>query len=218
MNSLFSLDSKIVQFFSRVAELMLLNLLWLVTCLPIITIGAANTAMYKATFSLIRDEGSSVFTIYFRSFITNFRQSTAIFFIMLLLTVLLVADAWVIFAGLLPYASFQYALLLVPGVVILFMGCYVHPLIAMFENTTRQMLKNAFLLSFANLPVTITVAVLNLLPLLILYFHTAAFLAAGVIWVMLGFSTIAYVNSIFLNRIFNQLMETDPSSEDMSID
>ena len=80
------------------------------------------------------------------------------------------------------------------------------------------MLKNAFLLSFANLPVTITVAVMNLLPLLILYFHTAAFLAAGVIWVMLGFSTIAYVNSLFLNRIFNQLMETGPSSENMSID
>lgn len=218
MNSLFSLDSKVVQFFSRVAELILLNLLWLVSCLPVITIGAANTALYKATFSLIRDEGSSVFTTYFRSFIANFRQSTVIFFILLLPIVLLVVDALAISTGLLPHTFVQYALLLIPGVVILFTTCYVHPLISMFENTTGQILKNAFLLSFANIPVTITVAVLNLLPLLILYFHTAAFLAAGVIWVMLGFSTIAYANSFFLNRIFSQLIKMDSSSENPAIE
>ena len=46
MNRLFSLDGKLFHILSRIADLILLNVLWLLSSLPIITIGASTTALY----------------------------------------------------------------------------------------------------------------------------------------------------------------------------
>ena len=50
--SFFSLDSKFMQALSRIADLILLNLVFLVTCIPIFTIGAASAALYSVAFRL----------------------------------------------------------------------------------------------------------------------------------------------------------------------
>ena len=55
-----------------------LNLLWLVCCIPVFTAGAATTAVYYVTLKLVRDEDDSTIKSFFRSFIQNFKQATAI--------------------------------------------------------------------------------------------------------------------------------------------
>ena len=85
MGSFFSPDSKFMQTMSRLADLVVLNLLFLVSCVPLFTIGAASTAMYTVCFQLGTEKESGIFRTYFRSFRENFKQSTILFLILALL-------------------------------------------------------------------------------------------------------------------------------------
>ena len=84
MGGFFSLDSKFMQAMSRVADLIILNVIYLVTCLPVVTIGAAGTAMYTVCFRLGTDREGSLVKGYFRAFRDEFRQATLIWLFLLL--------------------------------------------------------------------------------------------------------------------------------------
>ena len=53
--SFFSLDSKFSQIMGRVFDLMMLNIIFLIMCIPIVTIGANFTAMYYVTLKMIKN-------------------------------------------------------------------------------------------------------------------------------------------------------------------
>ena len=78
MNRLFSLDGKLFHILSRIADLILLNVLWLLSSLPIITIGASTTALYYVMLKIVKNEDSYIIRSFFHSFFQNIRQSTII--------------------------------------------------------------------------------------------------------------------------------------------
>ena len=84
MGGFFSLDSKFMQAMSRVADLIILNVIYLVTCLPVVTIGAASTALYTVCFRLGTAREGSLVKGYFRAFRDEFRQATLIWLFLLL--------------------------------------------------------------------------------------------------------------------------------------
>ena len=98
--SFFSLDSKFSQIMGRVFDLMMLNIIFLIMCIPIVTIGANFTAMYYVTLKMIKNEETYIFRTYWKSFRENFKQATAIWLILLavlivlILDLLLVMNAW----------------------------------------------------------------------------------------------------------------------------
>ena len=81
--SFFSLDSKFSQIMGRVFDLMMLNIIFLIMCIPIVTIGANFTAMYYVTLKMIKNEETYIFRTYWKSFRENFKQATAIWLILL---------------------------------------------------------------------------------------------------------------------------------------
>ena len=83
MNRIFNMDNKFFVFMGRVADLIILNLVCLVCCIPIITIGASLTALYYVTLKMVRNEESYIIKSFFKSFRENFKQSTIINVIML---------------------------------------------------------------------------------------------------------------------------------------
>ena len=92
MGKLFDLDSPLMRVLSKMADLMILNLLMIVLCLPIVTAGAAFTAMHYVLLKMVRDEDSYLLKSFFKSFKLNFRQATIIWAIMLGITVLFIGD------------------------------------------------------------------------------------------------------------------------------
>ena len=76
MNSLFNIDSPIMTFLSRVADLVILNILYVVCCLPIFTIGAATSALYYQVMKMSKNEESYAFRGNFKAFKDNFRKAT----------------------------------------------------------------------------------------------------------------------------------------------
>ena len=82
MSSLFNMDSPIMRFLSRVCDIMILNILCIVFCIPIITAGASVTAMYTVTLKMVRGEESYIFKGFLKAFKENFKQSTIIWLMM----------------------------------------------------------------------------------------------------------------------------------------
>ena len=208
MRFLFDSDSWFMQLVSRFSSLVVLNLVFLCTCIPLFTIGAALTALYDVVFRMDTDrEGRSVST-YFRSFSANFRQSTPIWLLFLLFIAASCGNS-VIFSNI---GGIPGQILFVGSVVILvnillILG-YVFPLLSQFDNSTGQTLKNALLLSIANLPRTLVIAVINCFPWVLMVMNLYAFIQVSFLWLALYFAAAAYFNSRVLMKVFQPLKET----------
>ena len=92
MNRFFNMDNKFFVFMGRVADLILLNILCILCCIPIVTAGASITALYYVTLKMARDEESYIIRSFFRSFKQNFKQATIINVILLLTGAVLFID------------------------------------------------------------------------------------------------------------------------------
>ncbi len=206
MQFLFSPDSKIMQFLGRLYDIAVLNLLFLVTCVPLVTIGAASTALYSVVFAMDTDREGGILSTYFRSFRRNFWQSTVIFLALALfggascMNVLIFSRM----SGGIGVALSGLALLIL--LVIAQTSAMVFPLVSQFQNTTMAMVKNAFLLSLANLPRAMLAAVVNGIPMLLVLLSPYLFLQLGGLWMFLYFGATAYFLSRVLKKVFDPLI------------
>jgi uncharacterized membrane protein YesL len=202
MKELFNLNSPWVQRFAMLTNLVCLNLLWLVCCIPVFTAGAATSALYHTVFLYHNKEDDAVLRPFFRAFRANFKQSTLLFLPLLAALVLVVFDL----VYLASYGKGTAVLFLLILVVFLLMGMLIHlfPLIARFDMNAKALLRTAFSLTALHLPGTLTVIALTLLPVFLLVFHPSLFLRLGVAWAGVWFSAIAYFFGKFLLKIWNK--------------
>ncbi len=205
MRFFFDSDSWFMQLISRFSSLVVLNLLFLFTCIPVFTIGAALTALYDVVFRMDTDREGSLLSAYFRSFAANFKQSTPIWLLFLLFLAAGCGNA-VIFSnmgGMMGQILFVVSAVILIN-VLLVLG-YVFPLLSQFDNTTSNTLKNALLLSIANLPRTLVVAVINCFPWALMIMNFYAFIQLSFLWFALYFAAAAYFNSRVLMQVFQPL-------------
>ena len=202
MKELFNLNSPWVQRFAMLTNLVCLNILWLVCCLPVFTAGAATAALYHTVFLYHNKEDDAVLRPFFRAFRTNFKQSTLLFLPLFAALLLVVFDL----VYLASYGKGTAVLFLLILVILLLMGMLIHlfPLIARFDMNARALLRTAFSLTALHLPGTLTVIALLVLPVVLLLFFPDWFLRFGVVWAGVWFSAIAYFFGKFLLKIWNK--------------
>ena len=200
MGAIFNLDNPVWSFMSKVADLVILNLLAIVCSIPIVTIGASWTAMYFVTIRMVRKEESYIVKDFFRSFKENFRQATIIWLFALLAIGIFAGD--IIIYRMMPEqipTALMIAVMIL-AYVVLGTVIYVFPLLSRYHNTIKGTVKNAFLVSVVNIPHTIVFVLLLVIPFLVSFFLIE--LAPFVL--LFGFSLPAYVASIFWVRIFRK--------------
>lgn len=213
MNRFFSMDNKFFTIMNRVADLIILNLLFLVCSLPVVTIGASATALYYVALKMVRNEESYIFRSFLKSFKENFKQSTLIWVVMLLMGLLLYADFKIIdiipgtlisvVRYLLMVITFLYAMVLL----------FIFPLQSKFENTIRNTFKNALLMSIRHLPYTLLMLVISVVPMGATLTIPVVFLYGLLVWILLGFSLTAFINSRFFVKIFDKYVPAKEEEE-----
>lgn len=215
MGKIFNFEGPIFTFLSRLADLFWLNLLFIVCSLPIVTIGASTTAMYYVTLKMAKDEEGYITKSFFKSFKQNFLQATGIWLIYLALLVVLVVDLRIAnggsLAGILDSNTISNVVIVsvsVMGVLLLITGTYVFPILARFDNTIKNTIKNALLISIRHLPYTIVMIIIGAIPLVLMWFSPAAYLLLFIMFAM-----IAYINSGFFCKIFVNYM---PKEEEIT--
>ncbi len=160
----FSYESKFSQLLLKLCNACMLNVLWFVCSLPIVTMGAATTALYYACLKIVRDEDSHVAAQFFHSFRQNFRQATQIWLILLGCGLFLGLDGYILYHLRLTSGgtmgviwTLALAAVIAAAIVLVIVLVHVFPLLASVENTSRAMLKNAFLIGTHFLFATILV-------------------------------------------------------------
>lgn len=139
-------ESKVMQIFYKATECMLLSILWVITSLPIFTIGASTTALYYTVVKVIRNNEGYVWGEFWNGFRINFKQATIIWLVAALLLAGAVADIVVVYV--LSVAGRGSRWLCLPFMILLAFGLmwvqYIFPYIARFEDRTKTVLFNTF--------------------------------------------------------------------------
>lgn len=208
MDNLFSLDNKFFEVLGKITDIVILNLLCIISCLPIITIGASITATYSVTMKMIKDEETYIVKNFIKRFKENFKASTIIWSIMIIIGAVLAFDFHI--SKLISNESISNVLQLVftmISIIYIFTLAYVFPMQSKFENIIKNTMINSILISIQNLPYTIIIVVLNLSPLLLISLFSNYWGQIIFFYTVIGFGIITYVNSIFFERIFNKLID-----------
>ncbi len=213
MQALFSPDSKFMRIMSRVGDLLMLNLVFLTACIPVITIGAASSALYTVCFRFGTDEEGKLFRTYFRAFKEDFKRSTVLWLLVLLCAAAAGINTYIFYrmSGPLQWACVIFAILLV---LILLIHAYVFPLVSQFSSGIGSTFKNALIFSLGYLPRSVLITFFNVFPLGMLLLDPYGFLQIGFLWAALYFAAAAYVNSIFLRKIFAPFLEEEQTNEE----
>lgn len=208
MRDFFTQDSPFNVVMTKIFDIVLLNFLWLLCSIPIITFGASTTALYTVTLKMVKNEEGPIIKSFFKAFKTNFKCSLPLTLIMLVALGVLTADLHILSDGS-KGGSFAYGVCIFMLVVWAVVYTYVFPLAAKFVNTTKNYISNSIKLAFTNLNVTMAMTVLNIAPVALLVFTPEIFSKIFWIWLVVGTGAVAYVNSIFLVRIFDKIIAKD---------
>lgn len=199
---IFSVDGPIWRFFNLVYSLVVLHVLWVLYSLPIVTIGASTTALYYSCMKLIRTNEGHIHKNFHESFKQNFKQATLIWLVMAAVLFLFVTD--------LRYALYLHnaagkgmivacSVFLIP---ILLTCLYIFPVLAKFENTIWDNVKNALLLSLRHFPCSLLLCVIYAT----LIFLTLSFAPFIVLIVCCGAGLTAYITSPVFIYIFRKYL------------
>ena len=189
---------------TTICDLVLLNLIFMVSCLPFVTIGASVTALYYVTLKIVRGEAPAIWQSFWKSFRENFKQSTCLWIFFLLILALLGADYQLLPALLPDFAGIFRVIIIFFILFILCVLFYVFPVVSRFVCTGKQAVKNAVLMTFGHLPYTFMLLLIHAIIPMAYFLPTKTFLTAVGIFLVCGFSTTALLASYFLNRVFKR--------------
>ncbi len=210
---MFSYDSGFMRVLNKITDIVILNVLTFICCIPIITIGASLTAAHYTALKMHRDTDNYVFRNFFRSFKTNFLQSTGIWLM------------WLVFVGMSIFAMLLYGdstfhsvlkgIILAVLLMVAIATMWIWPLQSKFINPIRRTIKNSMLLG--------SKYIFRSLLMLIICGAVAVgwfFIGFNLFWIILffGLSVPIYLCAMIYNKVFlgleEKILESQKSEED----
>lgn len=161
MGEFFNLDSGIMHGISKIVDMALLSILWLICSIPIITIGGSTAALYYTSVKVIRRDRGYVAREFFHSFKSNFLQGTV--FSIILVIVFFSFDFNITFATKMEDKTMGTVLLYLYYCmlfVIFIINIYIYPVLSRFEMKIREIVKFSAIISIKHLPKTLVMAVI----------------------------------------------------------
>lgn len=204
MERFFGSDSILFRVLEKIANFVVLNILWFICCIPIVTIGASTAALYYVSLKMVRNEEDRVSKMFFKAFRQNLKQGSALTVIFIVIGLLLYVDIKHIFSWQNDMKMILIGLLVGIVLAVLVIVSYAFPLLAQFDNTTINIIKNAFMIGMANMPCTIVILVLNAIPMIILGVFPYIFYVMLPFWLLFGIAAIAFLNSKMLKGVFEK--------------
>lgn len=195
-----NIDNPFFNFMGRLADIVLLNLLFLLCSLPVVTAGASLAALYQACDDMAEGEFVSAFRNFFGAFRRNLKNSIRIWLIFLFTGALLIFDF--IFLGGAGGKEWRLVGAGVGCLLVLWemLFCYIFPVILKKGGSIQNMVKESMLLAARNFPYTVIMVIINMIPLACFFFGAGALVSATPLYLIFGFGLTAYINTCFLRR------------------
>lgn len=194
-----------MRFLSNIFNMFWANLLFIFTCLPIITIGPSLCGLYKVCLKICSGEDPIVHQEYFREFKNSFKKGTILWVGVLLAAAFFSIELYGVYfrPDLVPenLSFLQYPVWFMLFLV-LDVFLYGFAILATFETTLKNAIKNSILLSIRNVPITLVlIAIWLFVPIMINTFPTFLYGFLGFeIFFNLAFRILCC--SLFLHKAF----------------
>lgn len=207
MRYLLNPDSPIMSFWKKLTDFVILNVLWVVGCLPVITIGASTAAMHRCVMQQQIHGDISVFKDFWKAYRQNFKQATGLFLIEAVVICIFLIDIQIVWnmetqTGVMNVIwIIMLFVLLIPALSVLL------PLQAQFENGFFATLKKAWLMAMLHLPAALLVTLINGIPLFMSVFMPRLFLKSLMLWFLFGRVLLACLGDFILLRVFQKHTE-----------
>lgn len=190
--------SGIFGFLNTVGDMVFLNLIFLITCIPVVTIGPALVALYTVTGRMADGSEGYVIRSYFKAFKDNIFQGMVIGVSLEVICCMLATPAVIFYNSESGNRTIWFMLAVIAIIFVLAVTMYIFPLIAGYNNSIETTVKNAALIALGRLPYTIMLLVITLIPVILVVITRYA-----LIYVIFGaFSVGAFVKSKVLKKIF----------------
>jgi len=208
MKDLLNPEGVFFQFLSRVGDLIILNFLFMVCCIPVVTAGAAYAALCKVCVDMVYEQETGIVKGFFIAFKENFKQATLVWVAELIVLVSLVCDGLLVMSYF-PGGKAMFILLGILAFLVLCVCTHMMPLLIRYRNGLRQHLSNAMVLAVVRLPRTVTMVLVSALPLIIFVLSviqgTTVFWDTLVFWLAIGFAVCAYINMNMYKGVYTKL-------------
>ena len=197
------IDSPFMKFLGTMADLMILNMLTVLCCVPIVTAGASFTAMHYVLQKLVRGEENYVSRQFFHSFKENFVQSTIIWIGMVVVYGALFVDWRILRMQGDQFPGFLIILLYGAAVIIFLYTLYIFPILARYKNTIRGILKLAFAMTIMGSITlrTLAAGILYIVPFAILLIYGWGSIP---ILLLMGFTVPGFFRAMMYKGLFNK--------------
>lgn len=206
---LFDSDGPLMTAMSKFADIVLCNLMFVFFCVPIFTIGASLTALFTCMQQLVYEEDKGdglIFRDFWLAFRRNFKQATVIWLICLLAILFLAAYYLVARSLAGVYGRIYQITFYFLTLLFLFGFVYVFHLQARFENTVKNTLRNAWLLSVAALPWTVlSIFIVAASAYVSFVMNPNAVNTFIYLWAVCGFGLVAYLQCFPIRKAFEKL-------------
>ena len=143
-------DSPLMRLLSKVADLLVVNLLVLICSLPIFTIGASLTAMQNILYRILHNEDVYVIREFFGSFKRNFKQATIIWLMLLPIILFLIYDYFMLAETETTAGVFLMCVSGLMLILVFIFMMYVFPILSRYDNSTKETIKNAIVIAISH--------------------------------------------------------------------
>lgn len=208
--------SRLVAVFGTFGDICWLNVLWLLTSIPIFTIGASTTAIYTVMLKIIDKKEGKITRSYFDAFKSNFKQATIEWLIVLVILVGIGGEFY--FAYALEYtgavATFYVGLVIVELIVLALTLPFLFPLTAKFENSVWNMFKNSFLLAISTPLSWVKVFLAWFMPIFICVCYPVVFYLFWYLWLILIIGLIVFGTSYTVRKVLRKVDTAQEEKEE----
>lgn len=195
-------EFKIMTIFSKISDFLLLNFLFVITSIPLVTLGASLTALYAVNLKMVKGEESYVYRDYFRAFKRNFKQAVPAFLLFAAVFALLGINIWI------SYQTSGLFFMVLRALSTIFIICificmkYYFPILARFDFTFRQIWMHIPHMIVTHAGSFLFLVLLNfpIVFLTVYSLYTAAFVIA--IAGIFGFAIFTFIESFIFRKIF----------------
>lgn len=209
MNTFFNFEGPIWQFLAKLGDMIILHVLWAVCSIPIVTFGASTTAAHYVALKLVRDEGGSVWSMFFKSFRRNLKQGCVIGLIDLFIGGFLALDIYLCLYKVEAGQTFRLVMLVALGFLFLLYwveNMYLWAVLSRFDNTIRMTLVNSFMMAFNNMKTTVFLVVQNLVLVAMLLGSVAYVPQIAVLFMIFGAPLFFVLNCMQLRFVLDKYM------------
>lgn len=200
---IFSQNSGFVKFVNKALDVLWLNILFLVCCLPFFTIGASLCAAFYVSLKMVDDEEGYIGKMFFKAFKNNFKQGTIMWFI----TAPSIYLDWLIWQVVIKSENANFLVIvgaIVFTAIILVINIYTYPLLARYENSLKNTIKNSFGICMEYFWRTLILVAVIALEVFLVFWNKWTLLVG----ILIGPAFVIFTISAISKRIFLRIEKT----------